>query len=384
MNQRNTVAFVAALAIALAACGDGDSAGTTAPETATTTTAGPGSTTVPEPSTTTVPPSSEPQVEEPTFETFSGVDTIGDWSGLTASGKSRWTSSVPVEAIVITSTIDGAEQHAWWLQPQGEDRPLLVILHSWSSDYRQHAGIPYAMWAAENGWAAIAPDFRGKNDSADAVGSDLAVQDVIDAIDFALSQPGVAPDLVYAVGYSGGGMMALLVAGLHPDRVRGVSAWGPPYDLIAFYEESASGGRAYAGHIRTACGGNPTRDEAAEQECLHRSPMTHLDEAREAGVAVMIGHGIRDHIIDPNQSARAFNQLAAEDERFTDEQLDRIGRGSLPEGFSGVLETETFFGEGDPAPVFSRRSGDVLLVYMDSDHEMVYGAAARWIASLLP
>src|SRR5690606_7283074 len=123
----------------------------------------------------------------------------------TASGKSRWTSSVPVEAIVITSTIDGAEQHAWWLQPQGEDRPLLVILHSWSSDYRQHAGIPYAMWAAENGWAAIAPDFRGKNDSADAVGSDLAVQDVIDAIDFALSQPGVAPDLVYAVGYSGGG-----------------------------------------------------------------------------------------------------------------------------------------------------------------------------------
>lgn len=76
--------------------------------------------------------------------------------------------------------------------------------------------------------------------------------------------------------------------------------------------------------------------------------------------------------------------LAAEDERFTDEQLDRIGRGSLPEGFSGVLETETFFGEGDPAPVFSRRSGDVLLVYMDSDHEMVYGAAARWIASLLP
>lgn len=363
-------------------------------ESGPTTTPGPVTSAATEDTTTTVAPSpttteaatttAASAVPDPTFETFAGIDTIGDFSGLTASGSSRWFESVPVEEVIVTSTVDGSEQPAWWLPPEGEGMPLLVILHSWSSDYRQHAGIPYAMWAAENGWAAIAPNFRGVNDHPEAMGSDLAVQDVVDAIDFALSQPGVDPDHVYAVGYSGGGMMSLLIAGRFPDKVTGVSAWGPPYDLVWFYEQSANEGRAYATHIRAGCGGNPIDDPAAADECLHRSPMTYLDAARDAGVAVMIGHGIDDHLLNPRQSAVAFNQLADEADRFSEEQLEQIGRSSLPDDLSGSVDAETFFGEGDPEPVFSRESGDVLLVYMNSDHEMVYEAAARWIASLLP
>ncbi|HEX6947768.1 MAG TPA: alpha/beta fold hydrolase [Acidimicrobiia bacterium] len=353
-------------------------ASSTRPEATTTTTTGTSTPTTVPPTTTAV------TVEEPTFETFADIDTIGDFSGLTASGKTRWLESVPVEEVMITSTADGSKQPAWWLPPEGEGRPLLVILHSWSSDYRQHAGIPYAMWASENGWAVIAPNFRGVNDDPEAVGSDLAVQDVADAIDFAVSQDGVDPELVFTVGYSGGGMMSLLIAGRHPDKVTGVAAWGPPYDLIWFYEQSVDEGRAYADQIRAACGGNPTSDPAAEEECLHRSPMTHLDGARDEGVAIMIGHGIRDHLLNPRQSAIAFNQLADEEDRLTDEQLEQIGRSSLPEVLQGSIEAETFFGDGDPEPVFSRQSAGVLLVYMDSDHEMVYEAAVRWIASLLP
>ena len=97
----------------------------------------------------------------------------------------------------------------------------------------------------------------------------------------------------------------------------------------------------------------------------------------------MLGHGIRDHLLNPRQSAVAFNQLADEEDRFTDEELDEIGRSSLPEALRGEVEAETFFGDGDPEPVFSRQSANVLLVYMDSDHEMVYEAAARFIASQL-
>ena len=222
----------------------------------------------------------------PTFESVSGIHTIGDFSGLTSQGLGLWQESVPgIQDVLITSTGDGTDQPALWLAPEGDQaRPLLVILHSSSSEYQQHAGIPYAMFADENGWAVIAPQFRGVNDHPEALGSDLAVQDVVDAIDFAVAQGGVDASRVYTVGYSGGGTMSLLLAGRHPDKVTAVAAWGPPADLIAFYVQSAQAGRHYAGDIEAACGGDPTApDSEAQASCLQRSPVTYLDTAREEG-----------------------------------------------------------------------------------------------------
>lgn len=347
------------------------------PTISSTTTLTGGTSTTAEATTTTAP------VDPPTFDSLEGIDTIRDFAGYTDSGMSRWQESVPgIEDIRLTASADGAEQPAFWLAPQGEgDRPLLVILHSWSSDYLQHAGIPYAMWAQENGWAAIAPQFRGINDDPDAIGSELAVQDVVDAIDYATSQDGVDADRVYAVGYSGGGMMSLLLAGRHPDKVTAVAAWGPPYDLIAFYRQSVGNGRHYAGEIRAGCGGDPSDEDPAQEECLRRSPMTYLDGAREAEVPILIGQGIHDPLLSPSQGARAFNQLAVPDERLSDEEVEAIGQGGIPEDLAGPIDIETYFGEGDPAPVFARHSGAALLVFFDKDHDMVYKASLRWFTS---
>ena len=80
-----------------------------------------------------------------------------------------------------------------WLPPKGKEQPLIVSLHSWSSTYEQHYGIPYAQWAATNGWALIHPDFRGVNNRPQAMGSAFAVQDVIDAVDFAAREAGIDP-----------------------------------------------------------------------------------------------------------------------------------------------------------------------------------------------
>ena len=163
-----------------------------------------------------------------------------------------------IELLRLVSTADGTEQPVFWLPPKGDrDQPVLVILHSWSTSYTQHAGIPFAMWAQENGWAVIVPEFRGINDDANAVGSDLAVQDAADAIDYAVAQAGVDANRVYVVGYSGGGMMGLLLAGRHPDKVTAVSVWGPPHDLAGFYEHARRAGHRYANDIWRACGGDP-------------------------------------------------------------------------------------------------------------------------------
>ncbi len=318
-----------------------------------------------------------------TFDSLAGLNTIGDFSSFVATGAARWTSSVPgVQDIRIPSTADGAQQPAFWLPPTGDgDQPLLVILHSWSAGYTQHAGIPYAMWAQENGWAVIAPDFRGRNDNPSAVGSELAVQDAADAIDYAVAQAGVDADRVYVVGYSGGGMMALLLAGRHPDKVTAVSAWGPPHDLVDFYDFSRRMGRPYASHISLACGGDPTVVGPVQDECLARSPVTYLDTARDHEVPVFIAQGIRDPFVHPSGAADVFNPLADPEDRLSAGEVDLFGRGVVPADLSDWTATATHFGDGDPAPVFARQSGSVLLVYFQSGHDMVYNASARWFAS---
>lgn len=318
-----------------------------------------------------------------TFDSLAGLHTIGNFSSFVASGAARWSSSVPgIQDIRIASTADGTQQPAFWLPPAGDgDKPLLVVLHSWSAGYTQHAGIPYAMWAQENGWGVIAPEFRGRNDNAAAVGSELAVQDAVDAIDYAVSQPGVDADRVYVVGYSGGGMMALLLAGRHPDKVSAVAAWGPPHDLVEFYDFSRRHGRPYATHISVACGGDPTVAGPVQDECLARSPVTYLEAARDNGVPVYIAQGIRDPFVAPYVAADVFNSLADPADQLSQGDVDLFGQGVVPGDLPDWTATSTYFGAGDPAPVFARQSAAALLVYFQAGHDMAYNATARWFAS---
>ena len=332
----------------------------------------------PSPTTTTTP---QPLFDPLTFKSLERFNTIRDFSSYVSSGRARWEQSVPgIEALRIVSTADGAEQPVFWLAPRGDrDQPLLVILHSWSASYTQHAGIPFAMWAQENGWAVIAPEFRGINDDADAVGSDLAVQDAVDAIDYAVAQAGVDANRVYVVGYSGGGMMGLLLAGRHPDKVTAVSVWGPPHNLVDFYEHTRRAGMRYAGDISRACGGDPRSAGPAQEECLTRSPETYLESARDQGVSIFIAQGIRDQFVPPSVAAEVFNQLAGPDDRLSAEEVNLLGQGRVPDHLS--ITTETYFRSRDPVPVFARQSGRALLVYFQSGHDMAYGASARYFAS---
>ncbi len=176
-------------------------------------------------------------------------------------------------------------------------------------------------------------------------------------------------------------MMALLLAGRHPDRVDAVAAWGGVYDLVAFYQHSRSVGSHYAPQIWAVCGGSPTSSETARQECLERSPITYLDAAREAEVPVYIGQGIGDSLLRPSQGANTFNQLADPADRFTAEEVEEFGRRRIPAHLSEPITIETFFGEGDPTPVFARQSAAVWFVLFQANHEMVYAPALRWFAT---
>jgi acetyl esterase/lipase len=336
------------------------------------------------------PPADEEDGPEPAeaadLERLDGVATAIDVADFADEGFDRWQQEVPtIEDVSIASSVDDHQQPALWLPPGDDDpAPLLVVLHSWSTAYQQHQSIPFAQLAEQLGWAAVFPDFRGTFDREEAGGSDLAVQDVVDAIDWAGERADIDEDRVFVTGFSGGGMMTLLMAGRHPDRFAGAVAWVPVYDLIRFhaYSREHAPEATYPEEIETLCGGDPTEDEEAEAECLERSPVTHLGEAADRGLPIYLGHGIDDDIVRPDVSLQAFNQLAHPDDRVDQEAIDAVHEQELPADLAGSVEAETHFAEADPEVRFARRSGPHTVVLFDGEHDMVYHPTIRWLSTL--
>jgi dienelactone hydrolase len=298
---------------------------------------------------------------------------------LPAGSVASWRNAVPgIADVRIGSTIDGHQQPALWLAPnEAGPRPLLVALHSWSVGYDQVASIPYANWARQNGWAMIHPDFRGVSDNAAATGSDLAVQDIIDAVDWAMRHADIDPSNVYLIGFSGGGMMSLNMAGRHPDRFAGAVSWVPIYDLVEWYRYSAR--QSYVSHIRASCGGDPLVSETARAECAGRSPRAHLDGAREARIPVYIGHGLGDRLVLPEHAVWAFNHLADPADRLTPDESAAIAGNTLPAHLHGQMPVSTYFRAPDPTPLFSRRSGNATLVLFSGGHNAVFNPGLEWM-----
>lgn len=324
---------------------------------------------------------------EPTA--FPAVDApaLGsDFEDFGEDGLDRWEQEVPgIEDVTITSSLDDEEQPSLYLAPTGNgEQPLLVVAHSWSTGYTQHLGIPFARWAAEAGWGFVHPDFRGVNERPESTGSPLAVQDVVDAVDDAIERGGIDPDRVYVLGFSGGGMMSLLLAGQHPDVFAGAVAWVPVEDLETWYvhnvEEQPE--EAYAEQIEASCGGDPTSDAEARDECATRSPSAHLAGARDAGIPIYIGHGLDDPNVPPDHGVRAFDALAADEDQLGAEVVEELAAGRLPPELDGEVEAPTGFGDDDPTVRFARTSGPTTFVLFDGEHDLVFEPGLAWLWTL--
>jgi poly(3-hydroxybutyrate) depolymerase len=380
MRRRGAV-VAAAAAVVLGACGGGDEASEPVAPTVE------GAPRVADGGGKGTPPATGDE-KAAAFRRVPGATTGSAQGPFGDEGLDRWRDEVPdVEDIGIRSSSDGERQGALWLPPAagaGKGRPLLVVLHSWGNRYPQHVGIPFAKWAQREGWAMIAPNFRGVDDEPQATGSIRAVSDVIDAVDYAVEQGGVDRDRVYAIGFSGGGMMSLLMAGRHPDRFAGVAAWVPVHDLVRWhgYNASLSPPPDYAAEIEASCGGNPQAEAGARRRCLRRSPISHLDRARKAGIPVYLGHGTEDTLVPPDHALRAFNQLADPADRVGRRTLARVARNDIPDHLRGDVENGTGFDRRDPDVVFARRSADVTLALFEGEHDLVYHPALRWMSRL--
>jgi cephalosporin-C deacetylase-like acetyl esterase len=201
-----------------------------------------------------------------------------------------------------------------------EARPLVVALHTWSNTFQNSAS--YCRFAQKADVHLIGPDFRGKNTVGNplSMGSDAAVADIVSAVEWMKKQVKVDPERIYIIGGSGGGHMALLMAGRHPEIWAGVSAWCPISDLkkwCAFHK-----GKGYGSHIIRNLNGDPRSNEAAAKAAAQRSPVTWLHRAKE--VAVDIATGIHDGhkgSVPISETFNAYNCIAEKADQVPQETI---------------------------------------------------------------
>jgi len=286
-----------------------------------------------------------------------------------------------VQQIMYVSSADNTRQPMMFYKPNlKEPRPLLVALHSWSEGYKQTESVIYSEWAIANDWIFVHPHFRGPNVKPEATGSDLVIGDVLSAIEYAKSNASVDVSRIYAVGWSGGGYLGLLLAGRAPEIWAGVSAWVPISDLNAWFEESRRLGTKYVDHIQASCGGRPTGDTPAALECRKRSPVAYLERAR--AVPIDLNHGIYDgrNEADPvpiGQSFRAFNLLAEPQDHFTEEEIEYFTRQSQ---VPGSLQSETIDPDyGGLKILYRRQSSNARMTVFHGAHDKNTEAAFKWL-----
>ena len=204
--------------------------------------------------------------------------------------------------ILIRSSLDDTMQPSLYGgSGSKEKRPLLVGLHTWSYDRFNQAErlLPIAERYDFN---LILPEFRGPNLESnphreEACASELAMRDIRDAVDYAVNELNADTRHVFLYGESGGGHMALMMAGYCPEYFEAIASFVPITDL----KKWAGQNDHYRPHIIACC--------RTEEEMKKRSPVTYADKIARANLKIF--HGKYDRSVPVTQSLDLFSMITA-------------------------------------------------------------------------
>ena len=281
--------------------------------------------------------------------------------------------------VKVPSSADDSLQWTRFFAPSSpEPVPLVVILHSWSANWKQTLHRPIEDYCVKKGWAYLHPDFRGPNRRPQATGSALVVSDIVDAVEYACKETKVDRKRIFLIGTSGGGYTSLVMAGHRPGLWAGVSAWVPISDLRAWHMECKAKGRKYFRDIELSCGGAPDSSPEADREYANRSPLTFLKNAK--GVNLSINAGILDGhkgSVPISHSLLAFNEVAQEKDRLAVEEVKYFTeKAKVPPSLLREIKDPSY---GKKAPLFRRSSGSATVTIFQGGHELVASAALAWL-----
>jgi dipeptidyl aminopeptidase/acylaminoacyl peptidase len=193
------------------------------------------------------------------------------------------------------SNPDGEEIHGFVITPEGAPPfPAVVHVHGGPNWQDRDEFEPDVQAFVDAGYAVLLVNYRGSTgrDTAfrERLRGDIGFpesQDILAGLDHVVAQGLVDPDRVILEGWSWGGYLALLNAGLHPDRWRAVLGGIPVGDSVAAHYECAPPLRAW--DIATM-GGSPMEVPDLFRE---RNPMTYVDRVRAPVLLIAGEHDSR-------------------------------------------------------------------------------------------
>jgi dienelactone hydrolase len=176
----------------------------------------------------------------------------------------------------------GGRIQAFVATPEGDPPfPTIVSIHG-GPNWHHTEGFDEGTQAyVDHGYAVLLVNYRGSTGYGvafrDALRGNIGFpesEDVNAALDRVIADGVADPDRVFLEGWSWGGYLATLNAGLHPDRWRAVAAGIPVGDYVAAHYECAPSLRAWD---LAVMGGSPMDLPDLYRE---RNPMTYVDAVR--------------------------------------------------------------------------------------------------------
>jgi len=284
----------------------------------------------------------------------------------------RWNSNF--NEIEIISSLDNEKQMAYFLKSNSkESMPLIVSLHSWSGFYYQNN--PIADLALKSNFNFISPDFRGANNHPKACCSEYVIQDIDDAITYAINNSNVDTSKIWVVGGSGGGYAALCLFMKSKHNISKFFAWNPITDLLAWYDESKIKGNKYALDILKCT--NSELDKLNIQEAKTRSPLfMEAPIEKITNTQIHIFAGGYDGLIgsvSPTHSINFYNYLVGS--FYPNDSLNIV----TVEERLHLLEKRSKLGEVgllDDREIFLKKeSGNLRLTIFEGGHEILWNYA---------
>ena len=220
-----------------------------------------------------------------------------------------WTKDF--QRVEIRSSKDNAPEPAMMYKTTSSTpQPLLVCLHSWTADYRQEDSA--ALFAKAKNWNYIHPNFRGPGWNPAGCGSDLAIADIDDAIQFMLKNASVDPKEVHIYGRSAGGHATMLAYMKLKYPAKTFSSWVGISNFVEWHFET--GTRQLPQHQQLMLAtGDTVRPNFAEMK--KRSPIFQPLPKNRNGATLYLYTGIHDGYqgsVPVTQAIDFYNRLVKE------------------------------------------------------------------------
>lgn len=212
--------------------------------------------------------------------------------------------------VEIKSSMDNTLQKSYIYKSRSSNKmPLIISLHTWGGNYAQRDPLlKYCIVADVN---YIHPDFRGPNTNPKAGGSEFVVQDIDDAIQWAIDSLNVDLDEIHIVGVSGGGFATALSYLKTRHRIKSFHAFVGIYNLENWYYESLGRKNNYDKDILAITGefnGKPNPEEVKK-----RSPLlleTPINERKSTKLHLYAGlHDGYNGSVPISHSLEMYNKV---------------------------------------------------------------------------